>query len=96
MGSGEHLQDLDGLGVVWEGAVDLAVGSHDLRQDQSVAWIGLRSGDAVPVAIAADRFRVDRDHHVPGRSQRCDEQTSIGLDADVDRRELMGAAVLGE
>ena len=57
--------------------------------------IGLRAGDGIPVPVAVHRLRIDRIQPMPGRPQRRDQQTPVGLQRHVHRGELV-AGMFGE
>jgi hypothetical protein len=48
----------------------------------------------VPLAVARDRQRVDREHLIAGREQRLHPRAAVGLDPDDDPLRLLGAAAV--
>jgi hypothetical protein len=57
--------------------------------------VGLGPGDRVPLAVAGDSHRVDREHWTASRSQRGDQQTAGSFDRHWDWL-LAGVAEFGE
>lgn len=68
------------------------VGAHQVSQDLGVAAVGLGARDRMPVAVAADRQRVDPIHLVAGGQQRPNQQPPVGLDPDHDLLGILGIA----
>jgi hypothetical protein len=82
VGSSEDLDRLGQVAVPGDRAVVVGVGAGQLGQHLGVARVGLGARRRVPLPIAACRHRVDRQHRVPGRHQRPDEQAPLGLGGD--------------
>lgn len=96
MRSGQYPYRAGLLAVIGQRPVCIAVGAHDLRQQQRVGGVGLGSGHGVPVAVTADRPRVDRIDPMPSGAKRCDQQAAVGLDRDVDRHQPLRVEMVGE
>jgi hypothetical protein len=62
LGAGQHGDRLGEFGVGRQPAVRGHVGAQDVGEDERVAGVGLLPGDRVPVAVAGDGHRVDREH----------------------------------
>ena len=71
----------------------LTVQTDDLRQDVRVPPIGLATRRGMPLPIAGDLDRVDREHLVPRRDQGLHPRTSVGLDAD---HHVTGIVIIAE
>jgi hypothetical protein len=84
MAAGDQLHRLAGIEVAGDRRVVATVQAHDLGQHVRVTGITLRFRCGVPLPIARRRHRVDREHLVPGRDQRRDPRTTVGLDTDLD------------
>jgi hypothetical protein len=82
VGPGQDLDRLGQVAVVGHWAVVVPVGAHQIGQHLGVRGIGLGPRQAVPIAVAADRQRVDRIDLVAGRDERAGQQPTVGLDPD--------------
>ena len=69
-------------GVTGDWPVVVPVGADQIRQYFGVPGIRFRPGYLMAVTVAGDRQRVDREHLIPGRTERLDPQAAIGFDTD--------------
>jgi hypothetical protein len=83
------------FGVGRQGAVGVQVGAQDVREDQSVARVGLLSADAVAVAVAGGGERVDREDPTAPGAQARNQEAVAGLDGH-RYRIVWAVTVLGQ
>lgn len=77
---GHHLDSLGQCGVPGHGAQLVGVGAHHVGQRVRISGVALGPRGAMPLPIAGDLHRVDREHPISGRNQRRHPRTAVGLD----------------
>jgi hypothetical protein len=81
VGSAQDLETLDQLGVGRHGAMQMAVGAHQIGQHFRVRRVRLAARHPMAVAVTVDRLGVDGEHLIARGHQRPHEQPAIGLSA---------------
>jgi hypothetical protein len=95
LGAGQHRDGLGEFAVGGQRPVGVPVGAQDVRQDESVAGVGLLAADAVAVAVAGGGERVDREDLAAAGAQGGNEQAVAGLDGH-GYRVVRAVAVFGQ
>src|SRR5712692_2758751 len=94
MSSGKDLDRLGEVGISGQRPISVTVGADEVRQDPSIAGVGLRTRGRMAVSIAARGQRINGIDLVAGGHQRADEQASVDFDANDHPRRIF--SVLGD
>src|SRR5712691_11417777 len=93
MSSGKYLDRLGEVGVSGQRPIFVAVGADEVRQDPSIAGVGLCTRGRMAVSIAARGQRINGIDLVAGGYQRANEQATVDFDANDHPRRIF--SVLG-
>jgi hypothetical protein len=86
LGTGQHRDRADQLGVGWQRPVRRHVGAQDTGQCHRIGVVGFLARDRMPLPVAGHGHRVDRIHRPVGSTQTRHQQPPCGLDRDRYRR----------